>query len=552
MEVTYTTSSKNSTYHRYPREATTKRVEGFLQQEYFTQAEFAQLYDIPRTTFQSQIYRVQQEQLKGEEARFYESSVGLECLHRIVRAAIFVIAFRANRGVRLVQEFLQLSQLNQYVASSVGILHSSVQEMEEVICEFGEEERKRLARKMAPKILILCLDETFHPTICLVAIDPLSGYVLLEKYVQKRDTQTWSEAIQKALDGLSIELIECVSDEAKALVSLVEKELGIHHSPDLFHVLHEVVKATSLALNNQRRAAEKAYVEAQKDVEDWKQKRESFQDKKNRTRPDFTLALGDAEKREKERKEEWEKASSRKADVKEALEKLSNAYHLFDLETGQGRNPKQAEKESQEALKKIKEIATEANLSESSQERLEKARKMIPKLSKTLLMIWHWIFLQFEFLGLSHELEKQVFCELLAGYYLLEVAQKERLAERKKQLQQQAEILLKRWNSRDGPVRELREGQPEELEDIARESVRLFVRTSSIVEGRNAHLRQSHRGSHKLSERRLQSLTTVHNFFIKRPDNTTAAERFFEAKPRELFGYILGHTKRLPRPRKTN
>jgi hypothetical protein len=31
----------------------------------------------------------------------------------------------------------------------------------------------------------------------------------------------------------------------------------------------------------------------------------------------------------------------------------------------------------------------------------------------------------------------------------------------------------------------------------------------------------------------------VHNYYVKRSDGATAAERFFGAKPRELFEYLL-------------
>jgi hypothetical protein len=41
----------------------------------------------------------------------------------------------------------------------------------------------------------------------------------------------------------------------------------------------------------------------------------------------------------------------------------------------------------------------------------------------------------------------------------------------------------------------------------------------------------------------------LHNFFIKRADGTTAAERFFEEKPKDLFSWILGKVE-LPRPRR--
>jgi len=40
-----------------------------------------------------------------------------------------------------------------------------------------------------------------------------------------------------------------------------------------------------------------------------------------------------------------------------------------------------------------------------------------------------------------------------------------------------------------------------------------------------------------------------HNFFIKRADGTTAAERFFGQKPRDLFEWLLDKIE-LARPRR--
>jgi len=45
-------------------------------------------------------------------------------------------------------------------------------QMEAVINQFGELEGKKLALKMAKKKITLCEDETFHPEICLVAMEP--------------------------------------------------------------------------------------------------------------------------------------------------------------------------------------------------------------------------------------------------------------------------------------------------------------------------------------------------------------------------------------------
>ena len=53
----------------------------------------------------------------------------------------------------------------------------------------------------------------------------------------------------------------------------------------------------------------------------------------------------------------------------------------------------------------------------------------------------------------------------------------------------------------------------------------------------------------RVNPRTLKVLTILHNFFIRRIDGSTAAERFFEQKPRSLFTWLLDKVE-LPRPRK--
>jgi hypothetical protein len=55
---------------------------------------------------------------------------------------------------------------------------------------------------------------------------------------------------------LAITVIQGTSDEAKALCRHIEHDAQAHYSPDLFHLQHEVSKATSLALARAVRQAE--------------------------------------------------------------------------------------------------------------------------------------------------------------------------------------------------------------------------------------------------------------------------------------------------------
>ena len=84
----------------------------------------------------------------------------------------------------------------------------------------------------------------------------------------------------------------------------------------------------------------------------------------------------------------------------------------------------------------------------------------------------------------------------------------------------------------------------------ALECVQVFQRSSSCVEGRNGRLLLKFHAFRRLNARTLKVLTVLHNFFIRRPDGTTAGERFFEQKPKDIFTWLLVKVEFDQRPRK--
>lgn len=78
-----------------------------------------------------------------------------------------------------------------------------------------------------------------------------------------------------------------------------------------------------------------------------------------------------------------------------------------------------------------------------------------------------------------------------------------------------------------------------------------FQRTSSAIEGRNGALSRLHHASRGFSPERLNALTIIHNFDVRRADGTTPAERLFEQKFPPLFEWLVGQVQELPLPRKS-
>ena len=89
----------------------------------------------------------------------------------------------------------------------------------------------------------------------------------------------------------------------------------------------------------------------------------------------------------------------------------------------------------------------------------------------------------------------------------------------------------------------------DQLHDEAKRLAAIFQHSSSNVEGRNGYLSlRSHQLRGLDLPRKRECFTTIHNFFLTRPDGTTAAERFFGQKPRSMFAAILDAVELAPAP----
>src|SRR5215475_5533066 len=128
---------------------------------------------------------------------------------------------------------------------------------------YRQEESTRLAQEMPPKDITLTQDETFTGGLCLVGIEPVSNYILLEQAAQARDQDTWQALMEQALSGLNCRVIQSTSDEAPGLLAYVEQHLRAHHSPDLYHVQQELSKAVTAPLAVTPRAAAQAVAQAE-------------------------------------------------------------------------------------------------------------------------------------------------------------------------------------------------------------------------------------------------------------------------------------------------
>jgi hypothetical protein len=525
-------------------------INGLLAQGISKTAVSEQL-SVPRTTLSYWVSRKGKTGLSPLVEDFFETPDGLAFLHQLIIAAQFVMNKVGPCGADLVSLFLELSQLNRFVAGSHGSMHKVSVNMEEAIMAFGKKEGARLSTSMPKKKISICQDETFHPSICLVAIEPVSNFILLEKYDEKRDSEAWSKSMQVEMERLPVTIIQSTSDEGRGLVKYVEKELGVHHSPDLFHVQQELTRATSAPLRSKVKQAEAASQAFSDAINHLERAHEQYAEANKAPCPwsELEAQMIKAKAEETAAQHHVQVVKKYQMEVKVAKKALGDVYHPYDLHTGKAQTAEEISDKLEEHFCVIKTAAEVTELSENSLKRLDKAHRVFKSMINTIVFFWKMVKEQIAPLGYSPELEKVMHDILIPGYYLQHAAKKAKNAAERHRIKKLADEILARIELLDGWCN-LAESERETMKNIAEQCAQLFQRSSSCVEGRNGYLALRHHSSHQMSDRKLGTLTVIHNYFIKRPDGSTPAERFFEQKPENLFRFLLDNLSLPARPAK--
>jgi len=408
------------------------------------------------------------------------------------------------------------------------------------VVTFGQTERQRLATGMRPKEIAICEDETYHPEICLVAIEPVSNFILVEKYAESRSATKWTEAIQQATAGLAVKVVQSTSDEGQGILKHVQDDLGAQHSPDLFHVQHELVRGPSVAVAGKRRHAEQAVAAAAHKVTAYRDKAAQLPGAPGSDQAaDLARSIEQAHQQEAAARQTLETLVTQQARVQQAIHGLSADYHPYDLATGAPRNTEAIAAALNAHFSDLEAVAAETHLSDQCLQKIAKAKRVVVTLVATLAFFFRTIRAKVEALALTPDLERAVYDQLIPAIYLDLVAAKAAEASQRQALHNKAAELLAPLNSATRPLQGLAQADLRLIEQVAQECAELFQRSSSCVEGRNGQLALRHHSLHRIRDQKLAALTTVHNYFVRRSDGTTAAERFFGAKPGNLFDWVL-------------
>ena len=556
MEPVSSTGTKKPT--RYFIIDRIKQAEAAQQviEEKRTQQDVAVEYGVSRDAVQGWVSRSNglQQCIDRKVAIFYESPEGLVHLRGLLASACLVFHSTGGCGLPLLQKFLELSKLNVFVGSSIGELHRMSAQMDQKIIEFGKLEKDRLAKDMPLKEMTAAVDENFMlQNMTLILMDPDSGFILTEQQEDKRDAATWMKVAHAATSGLNVKIVQVTGDEASGIIKFTTELLGAQKVSDLFHIQQDITRGLTSVLARKIQQTEAALKAASEQKTVQLEKLKAIAQNTGATFEEPTPQISKVGKRLLLEDQSEQKCQQKLIEIQQDYKEAQNArraitasYHPYDPRTGNKRLPEKLKQELETAHAALEQISKRTDSTDSQKKKLGKAKASIESMVQTLTFFFLYLQQMMRGLNLDEQTGKEF--ELLVSVEYVKMALK-RCTDKTQRAVIGETLSSLMLRQRDGPWKNLDPPTQSIWDKKARKCAAMFQRSSSCVEGRNGVLSLKHHALHKLNTNKLQALTVLHNFFSSRRDGTTAADRFFGQKSRDMFEWLLGAIDLPVRPR---
>ena len=227
---------------------------------------------------------------------------------------------------------------------------------------------------------------------------------------------------------------------------------------------------------------------------------------------------------------------------KQILRNLSKTVHPFDINNLNRQTSISVELLLNQLVVEIKALQKEQEIKDSKK-RIEKFVKQIKGIASIIDGWWLWAEESLDSDNLTEEIQQWLLSYLLPAVYWHKQTERTKNPSLKESYfcaNEKAQLELKQHPLTASLIHE------KEWLSWAKWMVSNFQRTSSAVEGRNGWLSQIHHNGRGLKTKRLRALTIIHNYYTKRSDGTTAAERLFRKKFDDPFEWLVEHFTELP------
>lgn len=469
------------------------------------------------------------------ESWLWETVEGRHWLGRLVTATLSTFGLKRGVGIDTISAFFSRLHLATQVGRSPGALRSLMQALEQAIIETGQAWEQEGTAGGDLLEIIGAVDETFLEQMVLVFLDLPSGYVLLEETAEDRSYATWKALIDKRLEALGARVRSVVSDRAPARIQLAEQGLECLSIPEVFHLMHDIVKSYSLAMSRQVKRALQELERAEARLQ-WHQ----GGDPQDEAHDEATRQVEAAHAEVKQ----WEDIQR---EYRQRLATISLTLHPFRSDNAAPQTSQEVGSRVQAQVQAIKVLAQTHQLPER-QQTMKKVTKQVPALAALVDFWWAGVHQDLEHAALSPLWRKWAQEALLPMVSWQHQVTRTRCARRKTTMQQalagvQA-TFVQHTITQCLPRQAL-----EDWHAWATRQVQAFQRASSAVEGRNGALAQLHHNQRGLPKQRYKVWAILHNFDGRAADGTTPATRFFRRAFPDLFATVFVHISELPRPR---
>lgn len=323
-----------------------------------------------------------------------------------------------------------------------------------------------------------------------------------------------------------IEVVGLTTDRARALVKLGKAQyLGVVSMPDLFHFSQDLGKAVGsrIGLNKAR-----------------------LQNKLSKH--------SDADDQAVELKQELNTWIQRQQDYRTQIEQVNKTVHPFD-DADEWLCKAQLNSKLLHCLTRISSLATAAGIDIP----ISKASKILAQIPAIVAGVHAWQqriqaqLTTWTTSGALPQLHRQWIekCALPYAYWQVHFNRTQPKA-RDRELRQYYRQRLQNAKDRyeQHPLtNQLSAATRQSYLDKAFSMARTFQRSSSQVEGRNGYLAFVHHAKKGMAKKRLAVLTVVHNFDIRRQDDSTPAERLFNRTFPDVFEFLCENVTGFAEPR---
>lgn len=488
----------------------------------------------------SSVHRLKQAMARRNqhpESAFWESEAGSQWLIRLVIAVLYFFGLGRGVGAETMSAFFASVHVDHHLGCSPSTLRSLLGRLEALIVETTTTwEREGIAHGSVGPI-VGAVDETFLEHMMLVFMDLVSGYVLLEEVAEDRTYATWYERVTARLEPMPASVWYVVSDRAKALIKLAETGLECPSIPDLFHLLHDLVKGYALAIFSQVKAARQALSEAQAHLT-----RCQSQDRGEAEIASAQAAVASCQAEVAKRQEVRDT-------FRDHLLTMSLLVHPWRVTDSSPHTSDEVEGQLRAEVAALQGML-ETNGLPVKKKVVDKVDKQLAALASVIDVWWHQVRQDVASqMTLSRPWTSWIEAHLLPLVYWEQQMARTRCPRRQAKLMAGLDAVRVAFEAHPLTA----QLSPEVLGDWktwAAQHAKTFQRASSAVEGRNGYLSQMHHNHRGLPKRRYRVWSALYNFDCRASDGSTPASRFFRREFPNLFETVLVHIDELPRSRK--